>query len=249
MSLMPVEVPDNVKRAVDQIELFLSPGDPSHRERSQQRDWQRVMTLGLQDLANGQMGASPAGWRYLIGISSGDALYATIDSQGKMTGLSRGPEVTAVFRAAQDLRTLPEAADNDYEPWVLTIPGLLTECFWLKSPGGDKDVVVPFLTSQPLRNGHAYPIDKFLKIVRPWAEERLKPEDDLRAKEGKRDEAKFAAFEKQAKANIAEEDAKRLRTEQRRCMDEKRREEQQKKAASARQEASNRAFGRPPAAG
>ena len=56
--------------------------------------------------------------------------YATIDSEGKVTGLSRGPEATVAVRAAQELRTLPEAAENAYEPWVLTVPGLLTECFW-----------------------------------------------------------------------------------------------------------------------
>jgi hypothetical protein len=247
MSLIPVQVPDNVKSAVTQIEFFLRPGDPSPRVHGHQRYWQRVLNLGLQDLAKGQMATAPAGWRYLIGIRSGDALYATIDSQGKMTGLSRGPEATVAFRAAQEIRTLPEAADIDYEPWVLTIPGLLTECFWLKSPGGGNDVVVPFFTSQALRSGHAYSIDKFLKIMRPLAEERLRPEDDLRAKEGKRDEAKFADCQKQAEARIAEENEIRLRTEERRCMAEKRQEEQQKKAATTRQEASNAALGRPPA--
>ena len=110
-------------------------------------------------------------------------------------------------------------------------------------------MLVPFFTSQALRSGHAYSIDQFLKVMQPLAAERLKLEGALRDKEGKRDETKFAEFEKQAKANIAKEDERRLRTEQRRCMDEKRREEQQKKAAGARQEASNRALGRPPAAG
>jgi hypothetical protein len=241
MSLIPVQVPDTVKSAVNQIEFFLRPGDPSPREQGQQRYWQRLTKLGLQELANGEMTIVPAGWRYLIAIRSGDALYATIDSQGKMTGLSRGPEATVAFRAAQEIRTLPEASDKDYEPWVLTIPGLLTECFWLKSPAGD-DVIIPFFTSQALRSGHVYPIDKFLKIIRLLAQERLRPDDDLRAKEGKRDEAKFAECEQQAKARIAEEDAMRLRTQERRCMVEKRREEQQKKVADARQDASNKAL-------
>ena len=75
MSLKPVQAPDNLRSAVNQIEFFLRPGDPLPRDQAQRRYWQQVMTVGLQDLADrGIAAAVPAGWRYLIGIRSGDAL-------------------------------------------------------------------------------------------------------------------------------------------------------------------------------
>jgi len=82
----------------------------------------------------------------VIGNRSGQALSATV-SQDKLVGLSRGPAVTAALNAARELRTLPEAANSAYQIRLLTIPGLLTESFWLKSLGDKPDLIVPFATA------------------------------------------------------------------------------------------------------
>jgi hypothetical protein len=248
MSLEPVIVPEVVKGAINQLELFLSPGDPSPRDQGQQRYWQKVVTLGLQDLKEDKgpkdaKRTAKLSWRYLIGIRSGDALYATVNWENKMTGLSRGPEATVAFQAAQELRTLPEAAekDKDYDPWVLTIPGLLTECFWLELKRGEGgDLVVPFFTSQALRRGNAYRLDKFLEIIRPLAEKRLEAEED--AKEPQADGTKFAEWCRKAQQRIDEEHNARLRTEGRRLMAEERRKKEQDRVASARQKVRNEAI-------
>jgi hypothetical protein len=167
----PKEAPP--KEAIDDIDAFLQPGDPSPSDLRQQQYWQWTFTLGLEELAkdNAQLPGAPVGWQYVIGNRSGQALSATVDASNKLVGLSRGPAVTAALNAARELKTLPEAADSDYEIRLLTIPGLLTEAFWLKSLEGKPDLIVPFSTAQELRLGHPYPIEKFLKIMRPLAKD------------------------------------------------------------------------------
>jgi hypothetical protein len=241
MLLQPEKDDKPVTNVVDRIELFLSPGDPSPRDQGQQRYWQKVFRVRLDAVKKDKLVPEIAGWRYLIGMRSGNALYATIDSKGKMTGLSRGPEATVAFRAAQEIITLPEAAKKDYHLWVLTIPGLLTECFWLKST--DKkvpDLVVPFFTSQALRCGHVYGIDEFLDIIGPLAKARLDLE--RKAKEPGADKKWITERQKEIEKRITEQDKMRRRTEARRLLAEDRLKKAEKNAASTRQKARNAAI-------
>ena len=135
MSWKPIAAPVDVKKAVaDHIEAFLMAGDPSPSNQNLlRRYWQQVFALRLEDLAKANgldknkaadllKKSREAGWRYLIGTRAGQALYATVDSANRMTGLSRGTKVSTILQAAVELRTLPEAADGEYELRVLTIP-------------------------------------------------------------------------------------------------------------------------------
>ncbi len=160
---MPLENPKNPpEQAIDYIDAFLQPGDPSPDNLRQQQYWQWTFTLGLEELAkaNAKLPGAAVGWRYVIGDGSGQALSATVDSKNKLVGLSRGPAVSSSLNVASELRTLPEAAEDDYEIRLLTIPGLLTEAFWLKSKDNKKsDLIVPFFTAQKLRLGYPYHSD------------------------------------------------------------------------------------------
>jgi len=250
MSIRPTSVPPEVKKAVEEhIQAFLMPGDPSPHDRNIQRYWQRVVALGLQVLATANdvdknsastvlVQSQEAGWRYLIGTRSGQALYATVDSANKMTGLSRGTKVNTLLQAAGEIKTLPEAADADYDLILLTIPGLLTESFWLKSGDGKSDLIVPFFTSQELRSGHPYPAEKFLKIVTPLAQRQIASVKEVVAKEGSNPKTweKEADLRAEAKRLVANEDEDRIRALERRLVaewlqkkrQERHREEQQK---------------------
>jgi hypothetical protein len=168
------------------IAKFLKPGDPSLRETHPgHHHAAQVFVLGLEDLSKGaELKNLPSlGWRFLTGARSGNALIAEIletgrDGQPKLTGVSRGPGVTRILHASQDLRKLPEAAGRELQ--ILAIPGLLTEAFWLKAiPGKSKgDFVVPFLTTaKELLVMQAYEAEQFLAIAQKLAIERLKGKD------------------------------------------------------------------------
>jgi hypothetical protein len=174
--------PDGIKTlsdalaVINQINFLLRPGDPSPRQQGRRRCWQKCFTLGLKTLQKAPSASdmiakaknSAWSWRYLISFSSHDALYATFDYQLKVTGLSRGPKAAVAVQAAGELRSLPEASGGEYTVSVLTIPGLLTEVFWLewKSGNGPENLFIPFATSQEdLRCGHAYSAEEFFTLA------------------------------------------------------------------------------------
>ena len=200
----------------------ISPGD-----LRQQQSWQWTFTIGLEELAKEQvrLPATAVGWRYIIGNRLGQALSATVDSNDKLVGLSRGPAVTAGLRVARELKTLPEAADGKYEIRLLTIPGLLTEAFWLKSLDGKPDLIVPFSTEQELRLGYPYSIEKFLKIMRPLAEDWLRgwAEVSEGEAENKRHREQRSAERRQlAEKRLADERETQIRTRTRQIIVENR---------------------------
>jgi hypothetical protein len=175
------------------LAAFLKPGDPSLPDSQRGLPAQEVFSLGLKDLSEGKPideAASSVGWRFLIGSRSGNGLYATVSrSDGEapeLAGVSRGPEAAAAVKAKQDVKKLPGAQEGQYNLCILAIPGLLTECFWLKWTPEDhtKDLVVPFVTAQEaLMPMHAYTIKTFteeaqrLAATRRAAFERLEKEE------------------------------------------------------------------------
>jgi hypothetical protein len=141
-----------------------------------------VYTIGLESLAtNGLKNARAIGWRFLTGAGSDSALSAMVGQCNesevpKLTGLSRGPKVTAAVHAAGIVRNLPEAKGGEFELLVLTIPGLLLETFWLKTPpnGAETDCFVPFVTiSSDLHPLRVYKRADFLKKVQTLAAKQL----------------------------------------------------------------------------
>ena len=235
---MPLENPKNPpEQAIDYIDAFLQPGDPSPDNLRQQQYWQWTFTLGLEELAkaNAKLPDAAVGWRYEIGDGSGQALSATVDSKNKLVGLSRGPAVSSSLSVASELRTLPEAAEDDYEIRLLTIPGLLTEAFWLKSLDNKPDLIVPFSTAQKLRLGHPYHSEVFLNIMRPLAKDWLAGWTKVKEREAankalhkKRSEALQKVIATQP-AELREAVEIQIRAKARQSRDEKRANEKQEK--------------------
>ena len=125
-----------------------------------------------------------------MGTRYGRAAYAYVETAGggapEMASLSRGPEAKVALQAAQDLRKVKQVSEGNYELGVMTIPGLLTEAFWLKwipSKGqpddASKDLMVPFFTAQPLQPMLPYPVKEFLEKARELAVKRVKLFKDL----------------------------------------------------------------------
>jgi hypothetical protein len=192
--------PAAIQGAFDrQLTSFLRTGDPSPDARRGKPPAYQVFTLGLVPLSEGRKledNVTSVSWRFLINSSSGGGLYATVAArageQPKVTGVSRGPKAVIALQANQDLRKLRQADTNEqkYELRLLTVPGLLTEAFWMKwiPDDAEKDLIVPFFTSQKLVPMHAYSIDEFVGIAGPLAQARLRAEEGLRREAQRRNQ-------------------------------------------------------------
>lgn len=193
-------VPPVIRRTFDRnLGTFLRPDDPRPPDNQRAiRPAQQVFSLGLESLSQGQSirdKAAPTSWRFPIAASSGNGLYATVTRRDheppEFTGLARGAQAAIAVQADQDLRKLPAAEIQNYNLCVLTIPGLLTEAFWLKWVGPDKtesdpsqDLFVPFVTAQKqLMPMQPYTLDKFRDIVVDLAKKRLDAFQRLEQKE------------------------------------------------------------------
>jgi hypothetical protein len=109
------------------------------------------------------------GWRLALGDRTGVSFSADIDQAGaKVRGATPERPSDSLFQAARQLETLPEVAASAvaYEPWILNVPELYTDAFWLKSDAGDKDVIVPIRSAQNLRRGYAYSPEDFLTVMK-----------------------------------------------------------------------------------
>jgi hypothetical protein len=141
---------------------------------------QKLYVLGLEQIVSG---ASPGddifmGWRYLKGIGPDMAIAALAHQEpggvASFTGITGGPQIAKAVRAAEGLPTMPGAPDGTYETRLLSIPGLLTDCFWLRSQSGGSDWVIPFDTvATGIQEKHFYPMDAFLALARPLASARV----------------------------------------------------------------------------
>lgn len=175
--------PPSIQNTLDRnLAGFLKPGDPQLPDVQRvKRTAQQVFSLGLQSLAQGgalRQTAAPTSWRFPIPARSG--LFATVARRPgeapEFAGLSRGTQAARFVQASEDVAKLPQVADRDYEMRILALPGLLTECFWLKSipenPG--QDLIVPFATAQKeLMPMHPYPAADFFQKASKLARERL----------------------------------------------------------------------------
>jgi hypothetical protein len=152
----------------------------------------QVYTLKLENLENLVRdsviaGAKMAGWRFLAGGELGAPVagHVSMSAEGqgwKMTNLSHGPPIAeflqAVLRLAPLIEQIVELQAQNYELRMLSIPGLLIEAFWLKSPAGDRDYVVPYnALSGELLEKPFLKMDEFLRTIGKLAGERLKFKD------------------------------------------------------------------------
>jgi len=141
---------------------------------------QKVYVLSLDQIVNGPAPGDDLfmGWRYLASIRPDIAIAALAfqrpGGDASFTGITGGPQTAKAVRTAQELPTLPNPPDGVYELRLLSIPGLLTECFWLRSQGGGSDWVIPFDTVAPgVQEKQFYTMNAFLTLARPLASARL----------------------------------------------------------------------------
>jgi hypothetical protein len=158
---------------------FANNSDPAAGDLYKADQGHEVYVLSLNDLLGGAglNAVKDAGWRFISATAPGGIGAVAHVSDGPdgtplMRGISYGPEVAAALRAAREVESLPEVAAQHFELWVLRIPGVLVEAYWLKSSSGKKDLIVPYLAgTTKLQLMKTYSVAEFLKIVRALARE------------------------------------------------------------------------------
>lgn len=183
MSLKTLPPPAGATEALGSLQQFLRPGDPSPDRLVIPPVGQPFLSVGLRQLVDGDevLRAAPAGWRFLLRTErgrEGQAVAADVDTRTgnapKMTGVWRGAPIQQLAQAIDELETLPEVKERDYELRLLRIPGLHIEAFWLKPQAGGPDLVVPFRAlAKEIQLMHAYSADEFFQIGRRMASEHL----------------------------------------------------------------------------
>lgn len=113
----------------------------------------QVFTLDLSDLVTGKGldAARPTGWRYLV--QEGDKVLASAET---VAG-PRGEQVFSAFNesrfvassasAIRAVREIPEVEQDDFELWLLNVPGLYVLALWLHGAQGKGDLLVPLAPS------------------------------------------------------------------------------------------------------
>jgi hypothetical protein len=158
---------------------FANSSDPAAGDLYKAEQGHEVYVLSLNDLLRGAglNAAKDAGWRFISAAAPGGVGAVAHVSNGPdgtplMRGISYGPEIAAALRAAREVESLPEVAAQHFELWVLRIPGVLVEAYWLKASSGKKDLIVPYLAgTTKLQLMKTYSVTDFLKIVRALAQE------------------------------------------------------------------------------
>jgi hypothetical protein len=148
---------------------------------------QQLYTLGVKDLkAKNIGGAKLSGWRFTGKLAGRDmCVHVGHHIRSKSPAVSRlsyGPYVTKAREAMKKIVKSPEVRAHNYELRLLSIPALSVEAVWLKSQTGKHDLMVPYLPAAGLRSMRFYPLDKFLTILQPKAQERLMFDDSPSAR-------------------------------------------------------------------
>jgi hypothetical protein len=144
----------------------------------------QLYNLSLRDIVNktGLTNAVLVGWRVLAdggaALTPAAASVARVGESWSLASVSRGPGIDKALYAARTILskagTLPQVAAADYESRLLSVPGLLTDTFWLKSFSSAGDLVIPYDTLiRELDPTHAYGAEEFLTKLRPLAQSRL----------------------------------------------------------------------------
>jgi hypothetical protein len=183
MALIRSVLPSAIRKAmIEGLPRFHRPGDPPPSALVNAPAGQfyalRAFTLGLKDVQGPGIGrAKRAGWRVLVEIPPFPAVACVVTKtrpggRPRMTSLFRGPQIAQVFLGARQLEFLPEVHAQDCNLQMLSIPGLLTEAFWLKSQGRGPDQMVPFYTvCDEIKLMRAYPLDTCMDIMRPLVDQ------------------------------------------------------------------------------
>ena len=181
MPLTHVPPPEHMRQELlARLPDFVNQSDPVAGDLYNANEGHQVYLLTSKDLLAGAglSAVKDAGWRFISTATPGGqgaAAHVSKRSDGTsgMRGISHGPEIAAAVRAANEIASLPQlAGDQHYKLWVLRVPSVLVEAYWLKSPAGNKDWIVPYLaTCARIELMKAYPVKEFLDILRTLAQE------------------------------------------------------------------------------
>jgi hypothetical protein len=142
---------------------------------------QKVYVLGVQEVHDGTppTDLDYAGWHYLALLAPDTGLAHRVSQQtgqpAIFAGLSFGRQAAGALQASQQIANLPGVPDGAYEARMLSVPGLLTESFWLKATPPASDVVVAYDSNAPgVQLMYPYSMAQFLQILKPLALARLR---------------------------------------------------------------------------
>jgi len=161
---------------------FISPNDVRARvlltAPAGDRYKQQVFTLGLENLGQGAAAATPVGSRYLAMLNglavAADLTEPAAGAASKVASISSGPQIRQAIDAIPVIQRLPDVQNAAYELVTLQIPGVLTECYWVKLINGTDHLFVPYLSlNKQLRLREPITWPAFLQAIQPVAQKNL----------------------------------------------------------------------------
>ncbi len=195
MSLITPAMPPEITRAFTTgLGDFVSPNDPLWSVMLEKFFALQQFNLDLDKVNNEPNGpldaiSNPSGWRFLAtdgDLYGGCHLGSVFDNPPKVTGFSRDVQVLSGIQSYNELNTIPEVKQDQFEPRILRVSWLRFEAFWLKfippsqqvigpAGHGSKDLVIPYIgfvemprktfANTYLQRMTAYTVADFLRAV------------------------------------------------------------------------------------
>ena len=136
-----------------------------------------IFTLTLEEVAQGKLNTNPVGWRLLFGRPAGtetvEPTLADVAITGRHTtpqvvSFSQNPQVAEFFQHFEKILQAEQliVAELGFQLALLRIPGLTVDAFWLRSPAGGNDVVIPIRGPANLER-RQYTVDEFVRTLQP----------------------------------------------------------------------------------
>lgn len=154
-------------------------------------DPQRIYSLSLRAIINGKglKAAKPVVWEFMLGGGGKPAVIVSVgDPPGKapprVTSLTRDPEAAEAVRLTRRIGKLSQVRHHRFELRHLRISPLSMGAYWLKSlESGQPDLAVPYRAiPKKMEAMRAYPMDRFLAVLRPIAVKYMAAAQALRRK-------------------------------------------------------------------
>jgi hypothetical protein len=190
MSVNRPNATDDVFKAMEGgLAAFLEDDDPLRkiltRVQRGQREEIQVFTITLEDLASGNwQKCEYKGWRFLA--VDDDKNGVTVDVSApingrppKVVGVQRGPHAAKTIDALRAVDAPPGVPATDLTLAFLSIPGLLTDMFWIRSKGGNGWTVAYRTLVKDFTRESSYTLQAFFNLAKPAAESRLRQHENL----------------------------------------------------------------------
>ena len=145
-----------------------------------------MFRVKLEDVAAGKWQSQLTGWRFLAvdGDQNGIVVDVTAPALGhpaRVAGVQRRPQVGKLIRALRNVQVPPDGGTDDLELSFLTVPGLLTEAFWIKPKNNvGHGWAVPYRTLVPeFQVKRLYKLEECFDVAQSLAQDRLQQNDNL----------------------------------------------------------------------